>query len=1351
MPGIIKPKFIDPLGDRRFSALAVSPPFRFRNATARVFPIRANMSVLTSFCDQYLNMDIPPEIVHYSPALPYVYMMILNYGSMAAASVQAQNVGWVSQHEVTFSVPLQRWRLEDGEMVFKDWASVSPFIYVDDEFSLTNGREVYGWNKVAGKIDTSVPLWAGDPRARLRQFDLSVTDFGDAYAGDGLSHQSLLHVDLDPPPTFSEFPPDPRNPWSPLWIGPNAVASAATLLGSVVDTALSLNIRGFEPHRSVDSLVAMARKAGSKIKDVWPGLPPLRGSPGPSMNIDTSTGGMPRLFVDTVTMKQFRNPQNPELACYQALVNSPMGVERLNRCGLLGDINLLRGDISGGYSLRIHKFDTQPIVECLGLHVESWSDADAGAGIATLKPVLPFWLDVDLLYGKGKNICSRAPWGGIRPENGWNWVSEEDPEPAPEAKQNKRRTHETPPAAKVAASPTAAKATPTQAPQIPLYNTTLGAATQAIAGPFHFPDVTLQVYPLLSDVGKIREMITKHLNHPLNPGSDIPAGAGLEGATGWRFEPFGSYVYMMVTVYGDRLGDEWSAANNIGGFFGREVTFCVPVKWYDKDNKLISVAMIEPLTYSNSGRGVTTDREINGYNSIKATIESPEDIWLAPNGPVANRQYLSLVTEVIPALNVGQKAEQQTLIEIDERGVLPATEAMLWRDIADGWGREIIDELKRKTVLDSGGAQAEITYFNAPENGWPGDPPQNQVGTAKAMALELLAHREPFNRLIYKQYRDSNDFDSACYQALVKATSTITSIYDLREIESDVHVRFHRQPGHPIVSGFGLKVKTVESREGSVVDIVQPLRPFWMRIAMREDLAEIVCYRTEAAKGWHVVHPWFAPATSGAPDPFADPGPTAKATEAPYFRRPDGARVGGWLGNLKGDIAPQTGTAATRSLPADPAVQASLIAAFESESNGASLHNNLKDEAERWLRKSLVNQLSWIRSRISTNSELYAIFQDSKICATRTGKAVYDILNAPLSVCAIRAATEGYSIGELMRVRTAIHQAADKDMRAQFAPPRDAGDFRRAPQMKAHDEARWQKLKAEIDAIATAAPLSSRAASDRLITDFTADLHDMVFKLDVFFVNSSKAIPAASTVWAWQNIVETNRSIELLKNFLVNFDIMPPMKKQALLLSVPENAINMMLGIKDYIDKGGISSLEASQHTEKWSIDALMKFRNIIDEMRTFGEILEPIYLDWHYPYRWRRFFVDDDDCFHDASNMIERLDDVQMLIDNILSSEWENHGKTRWTNPKAGRKPDQYIKDGPDMRMCAAQQGLLRWQDPLTGQNSDLWISPVQGTPYQLPPQTPQRALRKSAGPKSAASKRGTASPRTTTVPKKP
>ena len=817
----LKPDYIDPGGAQ------VAPPFRFQGVTTRVFPLRANMATLTAFCSQYLNMDIPPSIVHYRPALSYVYLMILNYGSMSAAAVQAQNLGWVAQHELTFTVPLQRWREENGKLVFKDWALVSPFIYVDDQISLNTGREVYGWPKVTGRIDSDIPAWTTDPWAGLHLFSLSTKEFAKVYAGETETDQILLRIDRDPSPTFTKFPPDPRNPWAPWFVVPNALSASMSLMGNAADMLLGSAIRGYRTGGSLSSPLAMWAKAGVNLMPLIPGLRwPFAGrSKTEAADADPD---LPKLSIDQVTLKQFRDAEEPGRACYQALVSSRIGFDRLNHAGLLGDASLLRGDPSGGFNVRIRRSIAQPIIQLLGLEVAASEGAIGGDGtVAILKPVFPFAAETDLYYGKGEVICSRTHGYGDDSRDEWRDEQKD-----------------------------ALKQKPVSRPSVPFhsfYNTALGAATEPVAGPFHFPDVTVLVYPLLAD----RARLDKFLDESLNDHFAI-------GPKPFKLVPFGSYVYLMVKVYGAQIGTMWSSSNNIGWWAEREVAFCVPVKWYDEDGKLVSVAIIEPFVYANNGRAVATDREVNGRNTIRGTIESPKDEWLTPSGPAADRQFLRLETEIFPALNLGQKAEQRTLLEIDERDVKAYNDDVGWTLVGQKWGRELADELKRKTYLRS--------------------LRQDEVRDAKALALEIFALGGPMNRLVLKQYRDAADIGQACYQALIHVTSRITRIYDVRELDRGrVHVHLHRFPDHPIAHALGLKMKSQDSAGGEVVDHFQPLRPFWMRISVEEHLGTVACWRDRKGP-WTITHPWFQTPRSGSTK-------RRLAGTHSYFRMPGMTRV----------------------------------------------------------------------------------------------------------------------------------------------------------------------------------------------------------------------------------------------------------------------------------------------------------------------------------------------------------------------------------------------------------------------------------------------------------------------------
>jgi hypothetical protein len=152
-----QPLIIDPVSNQ-FVNSTVKPPCTFQGVTARVFPLRADLARLTQFCDSYVNMDIPQDIVYFPFALPYVYLIILNYGSMAPASVQARNFDWVAQNEVTFLVVLERWRFDKAKnkLVCVDWVNVSPFVFVDSQLSLATGREVYGLPKVLAHVECGI-------------------------------------------------------------------------------------------------------------------------------------------------------------------------------------------------------------------------------------------------------------------------------------------------------------------------------------------------------------------------------------------------------------------------------------------------------------------------------------------------------------------------------------------------------------------------------------------------------------------------------------------------------------------------------------------------------------------------------------------------------------------------------------------------------------------------------------------------------------------------------------------------------------------------------------------------------------------------------------------------------------------------------------------------------------------------------------------------------------------------------------------------------------------------------------------------------------------------------------------
>jgi len=83
-------KYLSPLA---YNKLQTKGPLMFRHVSARVFPLRANLDILQQLCDSYLNI-VPPEAGYFRAPLPYVNLVVLDYGQMGEKEMR---IGWFSQ------------------------------------------------------------------------------------------------------------------------------------------------------------------------------------------------------------------------------------------------------------------------------------------------------------------------------------------------------------------------------------------------------------------------------------------------------------------------------------------------------------------------------------------------------------------------------------------------------------------------------------------------------------------------------------------------------------------------------------------------------------------------------------------------------------------------------------------------------------------------------------------------------------------------------------------------------------------------------------------------------------------------------------------------------------------------------------------------------------------------------------------------------------------------------------------------------------------------------------------------------------------------------------------------------
>lgn len=785
-----KPLYVNISGPNGCRDLPASPPFSFHGVTGRFFPLRANMSRLTDFCDDYLNMDIPDSIVHFSPALPFVYLAVVNYGSMSPLMFEAQNVGWVSQDEVFFLIPLEIWRKEGRHMVFKEWACVSPFIFVNDSMSLTLGREVYGWGKVLGQIAEDRPAWMENPLAPTQVFGLRAPVFSKEYDGREEENKMLLEILRSSPASISSFPLLQGGAVKSLgdialtWMG---------LAGLSLDILANTPIRGYRKSRSIRSVASQAGQALGSLLRMVPN-PVSRYLMESHTDSRLGYGRDAEAYINQITLKQFRSPGHPQQACYQSLVKSKMGLDRVNGFGLLGDYNMLLGDPSGGYSIRLHEYSAYPIIDSLGLTVQGEEKLE-DSQVSILKPVFPFWTDVDLFYDVGKTLCYRHRGEHTNREPSY-WKTK--------AGEVRHKSH---------------TGKPVERPSSGIeFNTLRGGSTQAIVGPFHFPDTTVQVYPLLASRDQLKKFVDEYLNIPLSPDSCDPSGLD--------FEIFGEYVYLMVEHISNSEGAMWSESNNIGCWADKSVTFCVPVKMF-KDGEFHSIAIVSPYRFVNNNRAVISDREVNGRISVMSDIIAPKDVWLGRSGPVRPRKLLELHTEVLPALEAGVKTQTRLLLQINQTSPKDISDQESQRMAGEQWHADLLGDLLRKCQYQK-------------------DHP-DLIQDGKILGLQLFTQKAPFNFINLKQYRDCEFVDRACIQAIVRVRKTAEEVYDVREIEEALTLRLTELPDFPIVSTLGLRTMGVVSRE-RVEHLLQPIRPFWMRLSVKEELGETLAWRvTEGA------------------------------------------------------------------------------------------------------------------------------------------------------------------------------------------------------------------------------------------------------------------------------------------------------------------------------------------------------------------------------------------------------------------------------------------------------------------------------------------------------------------------
>ncbi|MFQ5527715.1 MAG: hypothetical protein ACE5GX_15830 [Thermoanaerobaculia bacterium] len=772
----------------------------FHDVTLRCFPLRAKMSRLESFCERYLGvgMEVPEGIADFRPAGPWVLFAVINYGRMSAAK---SNLGWSAQNEIMFQVPLiGRWNEWDEDKrearMVQDFSTVAPFIFVDDDWSVAAGREIYGWPKVTSRLQAGLNTWLRDPRRARLLMRLQTLVVPKLYAGQEAELETLLEIEQDTP--RAEVPAALDYVMNPLMRLSKSMVGAIDAVPDLVETLAGLMT---SPKGSADS------SAGASPAPIASVLSRL---------FQSLTRMPPDLYGNTVNLKQFRAPL-PGAACYQSLNNAKMAVTRFNQGGLMGSGELFRGDPTGGFSILLYEQDAYPIVESLGLEVDAQIRRD-GKLVSVLRPLLPFWMSLDLRYEKARRICWRAERpksagiaAGGQSNGGWQrWLG--SPEKPPES------TGSHP----VGIDHLRPEPFGTTSSELPSFNTALGPVVEAVQGPFDFHDVTIRVLPLRASSDRLREALPSE--RQMEPYRPVPRGDGDDD----------SWVYLVVTSYG-RMS---SKANNIGWWARSEVGFA----FVAESTELIGLAtrgfssgpippaetrtvnwLHWPYVFADSPIAVSEGREVLGLPTRFCRIAKGEDPWLEADGPEAHRRLLSLSALDYPAAGVGQQAVELRLFGIERAAAASPTAG---------------DESMVRRFLDH-----HLANFKD--------------------GLRI-------RNLSVKEFRDEDNPDQPCYQSVVAFDRTVSRRKGRDESNADkallvepmpgrYQVRFHRTPSYDIVDSLGLEVARLDEGETGAMELVcDVVDPFWLRVDMRAELPMDLIQRS-VNKSWSL--PGYLPFT----------------------------------------------------------------------------------------------------------------------------------------------------------------------------------------------------------------------------------------------------------------------------------------------------------------------------------------------------------------------------------------------------------------------------------------------------------------------------------------------------------
>jgi hypothetical protein len=313
-------------------SLAYTHPFIQQDCTAAALVLQADWQTLRKCVDSWLNVPINRRY-HYVPLLPAVFLTSLTIRRMTCKNPPESGWGWMQENDISLAIPVVALR----DFIPSHLAFAFAYVLVDAPITMSTGRETFGYRKSYGVLESSellrVPIAAST--SVLEQHDPSCQ----------LKSAKVLRI--IPPQNLS---PERRSTFND------------------------------------------ARQAIEEIAKLFPDHRTALASCGVRGEVDILSHFLTPSFT-VAYLKQFRDIQSPEMACYQAVVESPMTVNAFRQGGMLDT----------GFTVELTDYASYPMISDLGL-VPDYDSSGKGS-IQRFTPMFGFWADFDFILDTGRIVA----------------------------------------------------------------------------------------------------------------------------------------------------------------------------------------------------------------------------------------------------------------------------------------------------------------------------------------------------------------------------------------------------------------------------------------------------------------------------------------------------------------------------------------------------------------------------------------------------------------------------------------------------------------------------------------------------------------------------------------------------------------------------------------------------------------------------------------------------------------------------------------------------------------------------------------------------------------------------------